>query len=148
MPRASVGGRSQPSITRVKEAVAHPHHNYYEARSEADLSGWLEYFVGLLAEAFVTVKNEVVRLASRTPAAEPAIVRRLDRRARIVLGMFARTDMLATREIAAALGISDRMARNLVTEWIAAGLLVSIGVAKKTRRYGLTEEYRKYIGNE
>ena len=127
--------------------AAHPHHNYYEGRAGADVTGWLEYFTDLLAEAFSAVKGEAVRLAAKHPAAEPLLVRRLDRRARVVLGLFARTETLATSEIAAALGISDRMTRNLVKEWIAAGFLFSIGAAKKTRRYGLTEEYRQYIGS-
>ena len=136
-------------LERYYRAVAtHPHHNYYEGRADVDLTGWLEYFTELLTEAFDAVRAEAVRRAAKQPAAEPAMVRRLDRRARIILGLFSRTETLSTGEMAAALGISARMARNLVNEWIATDFLVSIGAAKKTRRYGLTEEYRKYIGNE
>jgi len=136
-------------LERYYRAVAaHPHHNDYEGRADADLTEWLEYFTELLDEAFSAVKEETLRHAAKQPAAEPAELRRLDRRARIVLGLFARTETLSTGEMAATLGISARMARNLVKEWIATDFLVSIGAAKKTRRYGLTEEYRNHIGNE
>jgi hypothetical protein len=42
--------------------AVHPHHNYYEGRAGADLTSWLTYFVGLLADVFSTAKDEALRL--------------------------------------------------------------------------------------
>jgi Fic family protein len=36
----------------------HPHHNYYEGRAEADLTGWVEYFIRTLADVFTFAKKE------------------------------------------------------------------------------------------
>ena len=43
--------------------VAHPHHNYYEGRAEADLTPWLEYFLQVLAAVFGAALQEALRAA-------------------------------------------------------------------------------------
>ncbi|MBI3958856.1 MAG: Fic family protein [Chloroflexi bacterium] len=42
--------------------VTHPHHNYYEGRAEADLTPWLDYFLGGMAVIFGRVAEEVARI--------------------------------------------------------------------------------------
>ena len=39
------------------------HHNYYMGRADADLTGWLEYFVSTLASVFSAARDEAVRCA-------------------------------------------------------------------------------------
>jgi Fic family protein len=41
--------------------AAHPHHNYYEGRAEADLTPWLEYFLKVLAAVFGTASKEALQ---------------------------------------------------------------------------------------
>jgi len=67
--------------------AVHPHHNYYEGRAEADLTQWLEYFVRSLADVFTLAKEEAIRYAQMGIPAEPEELRRLDHRARTVLGL-------------------------------------------------------------
>lgn len=43
--------------------AAHPHHNYYEGRAEADLTPWLEYFLQVLAAVFGTASKEALQAA-------------------------------------------------------------------------------------
>ena len=43
--------------------AAHPHHNYYEGREEADLTPWLEYFLQVLAAVFRAALQEALRAA-------------------------------------------------------------------------------------
>lgn len=130
--------------------AAHPHHNYYEGRAQADLTPWLAYFVETVARVFRAAQAEVQQVArpGLTPAPEP--LRQLDHRARIVLGLFGRADQIRTAEVAEALGLSERMARDLLRDWVAEGWLVIADPSNKNRRYALAPSlsavYRQYIG--
>ncbi len=127
--------------------TVHPHHNYYEGRAEADLTSWLTYFTGLLAEVFGAAKDEALRLKEAPYEAEPEILRRLDHRARVVLGLFAAERVITTPQIARALGLSDRMARNLIQGWLQQGWLVIVDDSRRNRSYELSATYRQFIGN-
>lgn len=70
--------------------VTHPHHNYYEGRASADLTGWLHYFLKGMAAIFEDVANEMRRSLSGADESEDDLLGRLDRRARLVLGLFLR----------------------------------------------------------
>jgi len=72
----------------------HPHHNYYAGRAAADLSDWLTYFTQSMAQIFRRVVDEVQAQAIIPSEPEPPELRRLDRRARIVLGMFTRQETI------------------------------------------------------
>ena len=125
--------------------VTHPHHNYYEGRAEADLTRWLAYFVQVLARVFRLAQEEALRLAGRPLPPEPEAVRQLDHRARIVLGLFKQTDHITTKEVAQALGLSDRMTRNLMQNWVNAGFLEVAEPSRRKRAYRLSAIYRQYI---
>jgi len=94
--------------------TTHPHHNYYFGRSEADLTPWLEYFISTLAEVFEAVRLKAQKCSENGTPAEPEALRRLDHRARIVLGLFAKKETITAPEVAEELGLSERMARNLL----------------------------------
>ncbi len=127
--------------------AVHPHHNYYEGRAEADLTPWVEYFVATLAETFEAVRREARRLVTAAAPAEPAPLRALDRRARIVLGLFAKVPRITAPEVARALGLSERMARVLLKKWVEDGWLEVADPSRRKRAYELTAIYRQYIGD-
>lgn len=130
-----------------RSLAAHPHHNYYEGRAEADLTPWLEYFLQVLAAVFGAALREALRAAASGFTAEPEMLRRLDPRARAVLGLFARQDRIAARDVAAALGLSERMARELLRDWVQEGLLEVVDSSRRGRAYTLSAPYRQFIGN-
>ena len=125
--------------------TVHAHHNYYEGRAEADLTPWVEYFTPTLAGTFEAVRKEALRLAKEGAPAEPALLRKLDRRARIVLGLFAKAERIAARDVAGALGLSERMVRVLLRQWVGDGWLVVADASRRKRAYALTAMYRQYI---
>jgi len=127
--------------------AVHPHHNYYEGQAEADLTPWLDYFVTSVASVFKAVREEALQCARKGLPAEPDLLRKLDRRARRVFALFSKQDRITTPEVAGVLGLSDRMARNLVQGWVAEGWLVVAQASKRSRAYGLAESYRQFIGN-
>ncbi len=122
----------------------HPHHNYYEGRAEADLTPWLEYFIRTLADVFTAAKEETLRYSARVPV-EPEELRRLDHRARTVLALFARAEQITTSQVAAALGLSERMTRMLLNTWVKDGWLVIANPSNRKRAYGLSAIYQQYI---
>jgi len=121
----------------------YPHHNYYEGRAEADLTPWLNYFIGLLADVFSTAKDEALRLKDFPPAPEPELLRHLDHRARIVLGLFAKQETITATQVAENLGLSERMARNLMQEWVEQGWLLVADDSRRKRAYKLSALYRQ-----
>ncbi|VVB71955.1 Uncharacterised protein [uncultured archaeon] len=54
------------------------------------------------------------RCASEEVEAEPEALRSLDHRARIVLALFAGKETITAPQVAAELGLSERMAGNLL----------------------------------
>ena len=121
----------------------HPHHNYYEGRAGANLTLWLTYFIGLLADVFRTASDEALRLKNAPPAAEPEFLRRLDHRARIVLGLFAKQETITATQVAGVLGLSERMVRNLMQGWVKQGWLLVADNSRRKRAYKLSAIYRQ-----
>lgn len=127
--------------------TTHPHHNYYFGRSEADLIPWLEYFISTLAEVFEAVRQRAQKRAENGTPAEPEDLRRLDHRARVVLGLFARKETITAPVVADELGLSERMARNLLLDWVKDGWLQVTNPSRRARAYSLSAKYRQYIGS-
>ncbi len=127
--------------------ATHPHHNYYEGRAEADLTPWLAYFIDTLAQVFRSAQAEALQLAENPIAPEPAAVQELDHRERIVLGLFHQAQQITTKDVALALGLSERMARNLVKNWVKEGFLEIANASRRGRTYRLSAIYRQYIGS-
>ena len=127
--------------------VTHPHHNYYEGRAEADLTSWLAYFVEVLARVFTLAQEEALQLAENPPKAEPEALRQLDPRARLVLGLFTRSDLITAADVARALGVSARTARNLISGWVQQGWLEVEEPSRRARSYRLSAIYRQFIGS-
>lgn len=127
--------------------ITHPHHNYYEGRAAADITPWLAYFLKGMAAGFASVAGEVRARAVKSDPQAEALLRRLDRRGRLVLGLFARQDEITANDVARILGLSPRQARDLIARWVKAGWLVIGDPARKSRRYRLSAEYRRFIGS-
>lgn len=124
--------------------VVHLHHNYYEGRADADLTDWVEYFIRILAGVFTAAKEEAQHRAGAGEGEqiEPEALRRLDTRARAVLSLFARTERITSADVAKTLGLSQRMARNLLRDWVEDGWLEIADSSRRGRAYSLSAGYR------
>ncbi|MCE5300770.1 MAG: Fic family protein [Spirochaetia bacterium] len=137
------------AIAKYYKAIAtHAHHNYYFGRADADLTSWIEYFVLLLSAVFKNVQKETLVYIKKGIKAEPEALRKLDIRARNVLGLFLRKEFVTTADIATLLGLSQRMARNLAEKWVRQGVLLITEKSKKLRAYKLAAIYRQFVGNK
>ena len=122
------------------------HHNYNMGRIDEDLTGWLEYFVTTLASVFFAAKDEAIRCAENGISTETEKLRKLDHRARVVIAFFSRQDIITAQDVAQELGLSDRMARVLLKNWVDEGWLVIANPSKRARNYTLSEDYRRLLG--
>ena len=64
-----------------------------------------------------------------------------------MLGLFARKETITAPEAAEELGLSDRMARNLLKDWVEDGWLKVANPSRRARAYSLSAKYRQYIGS-
>jgi len=63
-----------------------------------------------------------------------------------VLGLFEHQEEITANEAAHVIGLSPRQVRDLLNDWVEDGWLVISDAARKTRRYRLSAEYRRFIG--
>jgi Fic family protein len=124
-----------------------PSHNYYQGRAEADITEWVRYFCDGVAESFESVKRRAQEAAGARVKDSSPWLRKLDPRQRKALELFLHSDTITSRNIAALLGISQRTARHLLSNWAQGGFLIIVDPAKKSRRYGLGKEFRKLLSD-
>jgi Fic family protein len=138
---------AQDLKTYYDSLSVHDHHNYYHGRAHADLTSWVDYFVTSLAIVFNQVKKEAMDYAKNSTPAESKELMSLDRRAKVVLALFSVQENITSKDVARALGLSDRMVRLLVKKWVEEGWLVISNVSNRARAYKLSVKYRQFIGN-
>jgi len=126
-----------------EKLMTHPHHNYYEGRNTADLTGWVEYFVETLARVFINTEEELKKIKNKKNKNTAPI--RLDHRQRIVLELFSTEESVKAKEMATELGLSERMTRNLMKKWVEDSFLEVENESNKNRSYKLSEKYRQYL---
>jgi Fic family protein len=123
-------------------------HNYYDGREHADMTPFLSYFVEGMAVAFEKVKGEAERQSLRsTPRDHSHELRELRPRQREALDLFRSFREITSMQLAEALSISARQARELCTRWVADGFLVIENPSKRARSYRLEERWESVLGN-
>ncbi len=120
-----------------------PSHNYYMGRAEADITGWLEYFVEGMADSFAKVEAQSARAADRWETDKSPELRRLDARQRKALALFSRQQILTSGDAAALFSFAPRTARLLLQKWTRQGFLAIADPSKKARKYRLAPEFEK-----
>ena len=122
--------------------VVHPHHNYYEGRDDADLTSWIEYFIELLAGVFAVAKEETLQSASEGIKVDQDDLRYVDPRIRAVMALFTQNKRITSSDVASTLGLSQRMARVLLKQWVEDGWLKVADSSRRARAYILSEDHR------
>jgi predicted ArsR family transcriptional regulator len=92
-------------------------------------------------------QEEALRITRVGLPAEPAALRQLDVRARRVLSLFAKAEVITAVDVAQLFGFSDRATRHLLQELVAEGVLAVTNTSNRARAYELSEVYRKFIGS-
>jgi len=122
-----------------------PSHNYYDGRAQSDISNWVEYFCQGMAESFESVKKQAQAAADAGAADKSSQLRTLDPRQRKALELFRQSDAITSHDVAALFSISQRTARNLLSDRAARQFVVVIDPAKKSRKYGLANQFKRLV---
>ena len=119
-----------------------PSHNYYLGRVEADISGWIDYFLEGMAQACERVLGQLENAAASNLPDCSSLLRNLDPRQRRVLGLFQEFSVLSSRQIGGVFGLQARGASRLCAQWVQTGFLKIVNPSKKARRYTLADAYQ------
>jgi len=120
-----------------------PSHNYYVGRAEADITGWLEYFLEGMVDAFAKVEAHAREAADRWETDRSPELRRLDPRQRKALTLFARQQTITSQDLATLFSFAPRTARMLMQKWTDQCFLAIANPSKKARKYKLSAEFEK-----
>ena len=137
---------AQDLQTYYRALATHPHHNYYEGRHEADLTGWLNYFIAGVASAFSNIETKAIEEADKGFTVDKSpLIRNLDIHQRKVLELFVEFKELSSSQMAKYIGINEQAMRILIRKWVTDEFLAVANSAKKSRTYILSEKYEKLI---
>jgi Fic family protein len=120
-------------------------HNYYEGRAEADITQWVEYFVGGMAVAFESVAKQMKRSAVRGEPDHEALLRTLDPKKRKALELFQSFATVTAAQIGQLFGFKPRTSAQLCKAWAEEGFLVIINHGNKNRSYSLSSSYEVLV---
>ena len=124
------------NLTAYYSALTIGHHNYYEGRVEADLTGFISYFLSGMAEAFQAIKLAATK-SSFPSIDESDYLRQLDPRQRKLIPLFKKQGSATASEMAEALKLSPRTIVALCRQWIVSGFLEYADPSRKARSYRL-----------
>lgn len=97
-------------------------HNFYYGRKDADITQWLEYFVGVMASTFETVQKKVEELYENNEV-KLDIVDTLDKRERWVANYVITNNKIKAKAIALHFKISIDTANNWIKKWVEKSFL-------------------------
>lgn len=124
-----------------------PSHNYYLGRAESDITDWIDYFIGGMAEAFEKVihQMQVAKELGATDYAE--LLRQLDPQQRLILSLFKNTEIISLEQIGQCIGYQLDATKQLCKQLIATGFLelAETKPNKTQHSYKLAVLYRKLL---
>jgi Fic family protein len=120
-------------------------HNYYLGREESDITDWIEYFCGGMADAFANVRIKVFQATGNAKTDHSKLLRELDQRQKQVLALFSESKYITTQDIAVLLGIHRRTALNLCKKWVKETFIIQRGTSNKSRRYELAVKWSELL---
>ena len=110
-------------------------------RAQADLTGWIEYFIAGMTDAFAKVEAHARSEAVNAVPDSSALLRKLDPRQRKALTLFEKQENITSADVAALFGFAPRTARFLLEKWVKSGFMEIADPSKKARKYKLAKQF-------
>ncbi len=120
-------------------------HNYYMGREDAEITQWIEYFIGGATTAFEKVKTKAVEAAQEGAKNKSTILRTLNIRQRKALILFQDRDEIKALDIKNLFKVQPRTATAICQKWINGGFIVITDQSRKARKYSLAKKYKHLI---
>ena len=123
-------------------------HNYYFGRAEADVSAFIEYFCVGMADAFGKVRARA-EASGRAEAVDQApLLRALSPQQRHALGLFIRSRVVNSKDVARYFKATPRRAAAICAAWVKDGFLVIENPSTKARSYRLADRYEVLVASQ
>ncbi len=122
-----------------------PSHNYHLGRAEADITGWIAYFIEGMATSFEKVHSQAKRESQTGAADRSQLLRTLDAKQRKALTLFEQSREVTAKDIAELFGFQQRQAAALCQRWVTDGFLIVADPSRKARRYRLNDELEERL---
>ncbi len=117
-------------------------------RAEAEIAGWVSYFLEGVAVAFERVHDPAESESARGGKEQTKLLRGLDAQQRKALARFLRSREGAGKEIGALFGFQPSTAALLCQCWVGGGFLEVTDPARTSRRYRLNDVYEAMFRGE
>ena len=114
-----------------------PSHNYYMGRAEADITGWIEFFISGMLYSFQSVQKHLQ--AHSTAQDQSRNINALDARQKQALVLFEKNEFITSKDIEELFHFAGRTARQLLQKWVKQGFIVVADPSKKSRKYKLNK---------
>jgi Fic family protein len=116
-------------------------HNYYMGRAEADITGWVEYFIKGMANSFDNVIKHMTITSSGRLDDQSDLIRKLDPKQRAALTLFQDHETITAKQVGELFGFKPRTSSALCKMWVENDFLEIINFSNKGRRYRLAKKY-------
>ena len=114
-----------------------PSHNYYMGRAEADITGWIEFFVSGMLYSFQSVQKHLQ--LQGTEKDQSHAISALDARQKQALVLFEKNEFITSKDVEELFHFAGRTARQLLQKWARQGFVVVADPSKKARKYKLNK---------
>jgi len=119
-----------------------PSHNYYMGRAEADITKWIDYFVGGLVDSFEKTFTKMQKEKLQGGVDQSVLLKKLDPKQRKVLELFNEFETLTASQIGILFGFKPRTATQLCHDWVVSGFLETADPSNKNRKYRLSKAFQ------
>lgn len=120
-------------------------HNYYQGRTDADVTPFLTYFCIGMADSFVKIRGRAEAAQRQNGPDRTTLLRELTPRQQKALSLFVRMKTVASGDMAKFFRQTPRAASALCLKWVQEDFLMIANPSKKRRRYQLAEKFEKLI---
>ena len=126
--------------------ASHLFQSNYSGRAEADITGWIKFFVFSMLNSIKKVKEHIKKqLDNNTNNYNNEILKSLTPQERLVLTLFENTNIITSNDIARLFNFTQRSARNLANKLVSKNFLKIGDVSNKNRNFKLN---RNFIENK
>lgn len=121
------------------------HHNFYFGRNSADITRWLEYFIGIMANTFEKVGEKVKEIYNNSKE-NMSIIDTLDKRERWVANYIISNGKIKPKNIAEHFKINIDTSNKWVKKWVENGFLTRLNNNQiRNIDYILTKKYNENL---
>ena len=106
-------------------------------RAEADITGWIEFFVSGMLYSFQSVQKHLQ--LQGTEKDQSRAINALDARQRQALVLFEKNEFITSKDVEELFHFAGRTARQLLQKWVRQGFIVVADPSKKARKYKLNK---------